>query len=236
MEHPSARDLIEECANAPEPAAWGRFVERYGPAIEAGVRRALRREDDAGADADDVQDLVQECYCRLLERGRRRLASLHATADPEVRTWLVRFAERSARDRIKWLGASKRGGRRALSIPARVARFADPAGSPERLAIGRERLRQFARHCRRLSGSARDAHILRLVFFDGLTSREVAALSGGALSPSSVDSVVHRFRRRLARKGLPMPVRPSGRAPGIRRAPGRGAGAEARRWRLQSSP
>lgn len=226
MEHPSARDLIEQCASAPEPLAWGCFVERYGPAIEAGVRRALSRVGEPRGAADELQDLVQECYCRLLERGRRRLASLEATVDPEVRTWLVRFAERSARDRLKWQRAGKRGGSARAQVPilGRGGWPVDPVGSPERLAIGRQRLRHFARHLRRLSASERDARILRLVYFGGLTSREVAELSRGALSPSSVDSVVYRFRRRLARKGLPVPLRPSIRPPV--------AGRDARRDRM----
>lgn len=223
MEHPSARDLIDQCASAPEALAWGSFVERYGPAIEAGVRRALRRSGDAGADAAELQDLVQECYCRLLEGDRRRLTSLRASADGEVRTWLARFAERSARDRLKWLRAFKRSGpgNGALAAPGRVGRLSASTRSPERVAMDRQALRRFARHCRRLSSSERDAAILRLVYFAGLTSREVSELSRGSLSPSSVDSVVYRFRRRLVQRGLPVPLRPSHRRPGLRYRTGR---------------
>jgi hypothetical protein len=46
-----------------------------------------------------------------------------------------------------------------------------------------------------------------MVFFGGLTSSEAAAAAGGRLTPSSVDSVVFRFRRRLADAGLPVPLR-----------------------------
>lgn len=232
MEHPSARDLIEQCSHAPEALAWRRFVERYGPAIEAGVRRALRRSGEVGVATDDLQDLVQECYCRLLEGDRRRLTSLRARADGEVRTWLARFAERSVRDRLKWQRAYKRSGpgRGALAISERAARLADPTRSPERLAMDRQALRRFARYCRRLSSSERDAAILRLVYFAGLTSREVSELSRGALSPSSVDSVVYRFRQRLARRGLPVPLRPSHRRPGARyRTARRRTGGSSRR-------
>lgn len=226
MDHPSARDLIEQCTSAPEPIAWGRFVERYGPVIEAGVRRALRRLGEPLPDGAELPDLVQECYCRLLERGCRRLLGLRGSADPEVLAWLGRFAERSARDRLKQLRALKRGGRRrrALSLVERVSGLPDPAGSPEHRAMRRQLLRQFARHCRRLTATDRDAQILRLVYFAGFTSREVAELSRGTLSPSSVDSVVYRFRRRLEQKGLPVPAR----------APARRRSRRDRRRRLQS--
>lgn len=219
MQPHSARDLLDQCVRSPEPRAWERFVERYGPAIEAGVRRALRRvralrpaaeagRCDGAADPGQVQDMVQECYCRLLEGGRRRLIGFRGLTEPEARTWLARMAERCTRDRLRAERAGKRGGRRKLVLLREGVPLADPTGSPERRAIGRQELRRFARCCHRLSRSQRDARILRLVYFEGLTSREVARATGGALSPSSVDSVIHRFRRRLEEDGVPLPRRP----------------------------
>lgn len=238
MEHPSARDLIEECARGPEPEAWGRFVDRFGPVIESGVRRALRRVGEPGLTAADFQDLVQDCYCRLLEGDCRRLTGLRATADPEVKAWLARFAERCTRDRLRWRRASKRRGRAAAPLaPARRgSRLSDPLGSPERLAMGRQALRQFARRCRRLTTSERDARILQLVYFAGFTSREVAVLSGGTMSPGSVDSLVHRFRRRLEGKGLPVPTRTTLASRRSRRRAGGGSAGAVAPEGLQSAP
>lgn len=209
MASPSARDLLECCARGPERASWGELVHHYGPAIEAGVRRALRRAGFDEPDRDRVEDLVQECYCRLLERGGRRLRGFRGAADAELRTWLRRVAERSAYDRLREALAHKRGHARLWSLSGRWERalLADPVASPERRLLGRERLRLLARRWRGLVRSDREARVLRLVFLAGLTSREVAAASGGALSPSSVDSVVFRFRKRLAAEGLPVPVR-----------------------------
>jgi DNA-directed RNA polymerase specialized sigma24 family protein len=90
--------------------------------------------------------------------------------------------------------------RDAVSVP-------DPVASPEREAIGRQELRSFVLSCRRLAASERDARILRLVFLEGLTSREVASVSRGRLSASGVDTVVHRFRARLRSKGRRVPRR-----------------------------
>jgi RNA polymerase sigma factor (sigma-70 family) len=221
MQTQTAKDLLHTCARGAEPGAWERFVERYGPAIEEGVRRALdrssvqRRGDrrvasgPAGvADLDDLQDdMVQECYCRLLEDGRRRLTGFRGLAEPEARAWLARLAERCTRDRLRWARASKRGGR---SLPAQVrdaVSVPDPVASPEREAMGRQELRSFARACRRLTRNERDARILRLVFLGGLTSHEVASAFRGRLSASGVDTVVHRFRARLRSKGRRVPRR-----------------------------
>jgi RNA polymerase sigma factor (sigma-70 family) len=208
MGHPSARELLDSCARSPETAAWRDLVHRYGPAIEAGVRRALRQSGAGDADPDAVRDLVQECYCRLLDRGARRLKSVRGSSEGQARTWLRLLAERTARDRLRAERAAKRGrGRLAPANAPRAVAAADPLASPERRLLGRERLRHLTRGWGRLAGGEREAGILRLVFLGGLTSREVAAATGGALSPSSVDSVVYRFRRRLEAEGLPVPIR-----------------------------
>jgi RNA polymerase sigma factor (sigma-70 family) len=209
MGHPSARELLDSCARSPETAAWRDLVHRFGPAIEAGVRRALRKYGADDRDPDAVRDLVQECYCRLLDRGARRLHSFRGSSEPQARTWLRLLAERTARDRLRAERAAKRGPGRLAPVPGTPrASLADPLASPERRALSRERLRNLTRGWRRLAGGEREAGILRLVFVGGLTSREVAEATGGALTPSSVDSVVYRFRRRLEAEGLPLPHRP----------------------------
>lgn len=206
MQTQTARDHLRQCAHGAEPAAWESFVERYGPTIEAGVRRALRRSAARRGHGPDraaqLEDLVQECYCRLLEGGGRRLAEFRGLTEPEARAWLLRVAERSTRDRLRSARAEKRGGARTAAPWREVDRLRDRSGSPERRAIGRQELARFRRRLRRLSRTPRDERILRLVFLGGLTSREVARLSGGALSPSTIDTVVHRFRERLAAEGI----------------------------------
>jgi RNA polymerase sigma factor (sigma-70 family) len=209
MVRPSARELLDSCALGPETSAWGELVQRFGPAIEAGVRHALRRGGVDDPDPGSVEDLVQECYCRLLERGGRRLRGCRGSADAEVRAWLRRVAERSTYDRLRSAAAEKRGPVRLLPVAGAHGdgAWADPVASPERRLLGRERLRQMTRGWRRLARTDREARVVRMVFFGGLTSSEAAAAAGGRLTPSSVDSVVFRFRRRLADAGLPVPLR-----------------------------
>ncbi len=208
MGHPSTRQLLDSCARAPEAEAWRDLVHRYGPVIESGVRRALRRAGHEEPDPGTVEDLVQEVYCRLLERGARRLRSFRGSTYTQARTWLRRLAQRTVCDRLRSAGAAKRGRRMTVAPGLRVGgALPDLMACPERRLLGRERLRHLTRGWRRLAGGEREARILRLVFFGGLTSREVSDASGGGVTPSSVDSMVFRFRKRLAREGLPQPVR-----------------------------
>lgn len=209
MEHPSPKDLLDRCAQGRDAAAWAQFVDRYGAAIEAGVRRALRRAGGAARDPHRVEDLVQECYCRLLENDGRRLTSFRGSGYAELRSWLGRVADRVTRDRLRAEVAEKRDRRRTVSGSGaqESVLLSDPAASPERKLLTRERLELLVRRWRRLARDEGEARILKLVFLGGLTSAEAARASGRTLSPSAVDSAVHRFRRRLAAEGLPVPAR-----------------------------
>ena len=43
--------------------------------------------------------------------------------------------------------------------------------------------------------------------FEGWTSREIAAALGGSLTVSSVDTILHRLRQRLAAQDIRLPDR-----------------------------
>ena len=63
-------ELLRRCAGGGDEVAWRRFVELFGPALDAGVRRVARQAGLPG-DPASREELLQEVYCRLLEnRGR----------------------------------------------------------------------------------------------------------------------------------------------------------------------
>ena len=70
-----------------------------------------------------------------------------------------------------------------------------------------ERCRVIAESMTRRSDRERNLRILRLAFLEGWTSREIAGAAAGRLAASTVDSLVHRARRHLARGGLRAPSR-----------------------------
>ena len=201
--------LIDRCTGEGDGSAWNELVDRYGRHLRVGVCRALRRCGQP-ARRDRVDDLVQEAYCRLLEDRGRRLRTFRGTVPAELGSWLQRIAERTAIDHLRSDAAAKRGHDRVVPERAVGEGPPDPAGSPHRRAEQRERLRHFAHRCRALAPDDRAARILKLVLVGGWTSRDVARASRGAVSPSRVDSMVHRLRRRLAAEGFALADR-SGR-------------------------
>ncbi len=207
-------ELVERCAVDRDDEQWGEFVDRYGHRLAAGVRRALRR-CGTRVGREGRQDLLQEVYLRLLEKQGLRLRRCRAQGDKSIGAYLSKIAESVVIDHVRAAAAAKRGGGRLTqpasdggSDPFESAIAAGP--SPEERLLSRERRRLFVRHCREAVGSRnarRDLRVLYLAFFEGFTSREICRRLGGGLTPSSIDSLLHRVKRRLARTGLHVPRR-----------------------------
>lgn len=199
-------DLVHRCAEDRASAAWDVLVERYGRCVEHGVHLALDRFGLSPEPAL-VEDLTQEAYCRLVEGGGRRLRTFRGTVPAELAAWLRRIAEHTALDHLRAAAAAKRGGDRVVGESAVAQDREDPVACPQTRIEDRERLRHFARRCRALTEGEENARILKLVLVGGWTSRDVARASRGTVSPSRVDSLVYRLRRRLKEEGLNLAVR-----------------------------
>lgn len=214
MKNSGAVDLFRLCAaGTRDDAAWQRFVQCFGARLRAGVARVLRRLDQP-ARADAVDDLVQDVYCRLLERAGNG-AAFRGRTEGEVLTYLQRVCESVVVDRLRGRAAAKRGGRH-LTVELKAGdggpaeTIADGGVSPETHCLHRELQGLLLDGCRAAaepSSRARNVAIFRLAVLDGWTSREIAEELGRGLKAGSIDSVVHRQRKRLRRRGFEVPAR-----------------------------
>jgi RNA polymerase sigma factor (sigma-70 family) len=184
-----------------EPAFWDGFVRRHGRELHRAVacamaRRGLRPDDE------QVEELVQEVYCRLLSGSSRTVAGR-----PRAQLWayLHRIARSVVIDELRSRRAGKRGGGQRHEVGAepltdRVA----PGMSPEELLLAGEGADLVRRRVRELYPGAqgeRNLRVLELAALEGLTSGEISRRLGGELTPSSVHTVLHRLRRHLAAAG-----------------------------------
>jgi DNA-directed RNA polymerase specialized sigma24 family protein len=204
-----------------DQAGWEEMMRRHHRRLRRRIRSALAFYR-IRACRDVVDEVAQEVYCRLLAQGGRRLAQCRAEDEEQMAAYLARVAERVVINQIRIGSAAKRGGGLVgldwSRVGGLVRNLADPLGTPEDRVLARERLAHLAAACRQAAAGAAgrgDARILRLALFDGWTSREISRHLGGRLAPSSVDSRIHRMRRRAAGSGLELPRR--GPLPGSRR-------------------
>ena len=196
-------------------AAWEDLVRRYGALLWGQVRRSFVNAGLAPT-CEQVEERVQEVYYRLLLGGAVRLRLLRRWSEGQVVTYLSRVAQRVVVDELRSKSAVKRGGSVQLSFgeswSEAVEWAVDPRGTPEERALLTERLRLVLKGCRRIAASMDDRRdpgrclrILRLAILEGWSSHEIVRTEGGCAS--TIDSLIHRARRRLARGGLELPTR-----------------------------
>lgn len=217
MQSSEARDLILRCAEVRDRDVWQQFIDRFGRRLWSAVRRTLQRFD-ARLSEDEHQDLVQEVYCRLLERRGRNLRRCRGGDEGAVSAYLWKVTESVVVDHLRSRSAEKRGRQAMLVVhpdgesdPLQLA--VDSRLTPEERCLLLEERTSLLHRCRDLvsrRSPERDLAVLYLAFFGGLTSREICRCLGRGLTPSTVDSLVHRFRKRLSREGVEMPRRRPG--------------------------
>ena len=214
MKQNSDAELVSVCAADRGPEVWSKFVERFGTRLTMGVRRAFRRAGIFPSPVD-IEDLLQEVYCKLLASGGRVLRNCRGRHGSEVSAYLGRVAESVVLDYLRATAAEKRG--KDLVIQQILEQdmdmcdlAADRGPSPEERILNRERRDLLLSRCRQKSSgtsATRDLWLLYLAFFEGCTSREISRHLKGGLTPGSVDCAVHRLRKRLALQGLQLPRR-----------------------------
>jgi RNA polymerase sigma factor (sigma-70 family) len=184
---------------------WGEFARRHGAELARCVAVAMLR---VGWQPDpfDVDELVQEVYCRVLQRRPPEgLAEW-----PAARLWgyLYRIAKSVAVDQLRNRYARKRGGVRTrdgeppAERPRRhVAEHRAAGPSPEDRLLACERAASLRRRVRELGGrehGERNWRILELAAVEGCTAVEISHRLAGDLTPSSVHTVIARLRRQLS--------------------------------------
>ncbi|HEV8631477.1 MAG TPA: sigma-70 family RNA polymerase sigma factor [Thermoanaerobaculia bacterium] len=187
-------ELRDDIAEA-HGAFWDQFARRYGREVSRCVALAMRR---AGwrPQAPDIDELVQEVYCRVL--AARPAVPLTAWPPAQVWSYLHRIARSVVIDELRSRGARKRGGGHGAAGPAACDRRA-PGPTPEERLLARERAADLRRRVRSLGEEhgPRNLRILELSAIEGCTAAEISRHLAGALTPSSVHTVLHRLRRQL---------------------------------------
>lgn len=204
-----AVELFHLCARSQDELAWEAFVDCFGPRIRQGVRRALRRLAES-CGPEDVEDLVQDVYYRLLERTRRGRSSFRGETEGQVKRYLQCVCDSAVQDLSRSRRAVKRRALMGALAPANVERIVDRSASPEVVCLRREIRDALVRSCGEVvSGPDRDRDlaIFELAVLDGWTSREIAEGCDFGLKAGSIDSVVSRQRRRLEQRGVAVPRR-----------------------------
>lgn len=222
MRATSACDLFHRCIDRRGGEEWYEFHRRYHPHVKKAVRQALVQGGFAVPEPD-LEEIVQDLYCRLLASGR----PFRGRSETELWCYLGRIARnlaldrrRAARARKRWLeaaaldpgspGCGATGFRPLGRTPReRAEELVSSEPSPEERCVLNDCRRIFVARCREVVRGERARKILRLAILEGWSSREIARRLGG-MTPNQVDVLLCRLKKRLAKEGIRLPRRRGG--------------------------
>lgn len=198
----------------PQARAWAELYA-HCRRVAAHVVRQWTDGADHDRGTELVDEVVQDLFCRLLERDGRLLRRATVESDRRLASYVARICRSILIDRRRQESAVKRGGDRVIvglddASATEERRTVPPAASPERRAVRTDLARRTAalvcESARRCAQPERDLWIFRRFVLDGWSVREISGSVG--LGGPGVSAVVLRLRRRardLARRGELVP-------------------------------
>jgi RNA polymerase sigma factor (sigma-70 family) len=194
-----------EAARTAAARFWEQFAHRHGHDLVRCAAAAARRIGWR-AEPSEVDEIVQEVYCRLLEG--RFPAGIAGWPPEQLWGYLQRIVRSVIVDEVRSRCARKRGGVPQGEASAShgnggTATLGDrraPGPTPEERLLSRERARALRRRIHELGAEhgARNLRILELAAVEGCTAAEISRRLAGALTASSIHTVLHRLRQQLA--------------------------------------
>jgi RNA polymerase sigma-70 factor (ECF subfamily) len=182
--------MIDRLARS-DGAAWSEFIERYRRLIYGAIHRANERFG-AGWDEAAMEEVFEEVLWKLLRRRARALRSWKG--DCKFETWIYRIVRNACIDRLRAAGRRGESG----EVEGRAEEGASSGARAADLRISLEQAIERAL-------SPREAVVVRLIYFEGLTYREVADRFG--MSVGAMSGFVYRALGKLRRDGgLPAPA------------------------------
>ena len=188
---PSDEVLVRRCL-AGEPAAWELFAERFSGLVYFAIVHTLKGGGGRRSLPDDlVGEVHNQIFVGLMEDQGRRLGRWHGRS--KLSHWIKVVSVNRTIDFL-------RARRHTLPlddldhpVATLMARFAAPGPDPEQASMRSERARILDVALRELS--ARDRHLVRLTFVEGLSGEEVARALGTTVG--AVYTRKNRIRKRL---------------------------------------
>jgi RNA polymerase sigma-70 factor (ECF subfamily) len=190
VEHPceqiaadeSPEDVLRACADLGNRQAWDRFLRRFHPLIVATVVRTVRRYT---LDSESVcDDLAQDVYLKLSASGAKVLRNFRPLYPGAVFGFVKVIAANVVHDHFK-----SRAGR----VPEYTALPEDTPARDE--TAWRLLLRSINDLLKKRAVTQRDRHIFWLYYRQGMSAKEIAALSSLNLTVKGVESVIVRLNQ-----------------------------------------
>ncbi|MFH1502926.1 MAG: sigma-70 family RNA polymerase sigma factor [Candidatus Eisenbacteria bacterium] len=184
--------VLIERLRAGESKAWQEFIERYRRLMWSAIHRSNARYA-AGWDESAMEDLFEESLLKLLRANGKALRSWKGRC--KLETWIYRIVRNVCIDYLR--RESRRSGPAAFEEErADGGREGELSGSAEASTAD---LRLSLEQAMESALDAREAVMVRLIYFEGFTYREVAERFG--MTVGAMSGFVYRALAKLRESG-----------------------------------
>lgn len=202
----SSLQLITLCSND-NSDAWEEFINRFHRHI---MLCTLRESRNYKSKDNDISEMVQEVFIKLLANDRRILKEFRGTTDTSVLAYLATIIRSTVTDLIRKEVAQKRSAP-MISLDAPLSNTeeelsladilpAEETSSPSIILnekIAQKRLRELLKTVLSGANATRDTIIFHLHVINGLSAREIAELPSFSMSTNNVQAIIFRTKERL---------------------------------------
>jgi len=202
----SAPELVRECGEKlTDRELWRHFQDRFQGLIFLYVTRALRLRLISEEAGGIVPDLAQDVYLKLVQHEGRALRSFKGMTEFSVRAFLAKISASVVSDYQRSVRSGKRD---AHVISIDRSRIAESSGkrsadAPEFDSNWLSSVLSWIDMERVIEGepdqknARRDALIFQLHYINGFEAAEIASFPVFGLTPSGVQAVLARLRKRI---------------------------------------
>lgn len=215
MRYLSNAALIKKCAESSEnQSTWLEFIRRFDRHIKLSVLRAFRllstnllhRETLK----EDIRDLVQEVYIRLVKNDCRALKTFKPKYDDAFYGYLSLICTSVVKDFFKKFSRLKRkvyiqsiDERPTISqknklITKSLPSFIGP--NPEKWVIAKDLLQKAKSYYNSINSTKEDKRnelIFQLYFIHGLSIKDISRIKGLNISHSNANIIIWRMKRKI---------------------------------------
>lgn len=184
--------LLIRQLRAGEPEAWSVFMERYRRLMWSAIHRCNSRYG-AGWDETAMEDMFEESLLKLLRENGKALASWRGRC--KLETWIYRIVRNVCIDYLR------KESRRSGDTELREDLSHEPASGGEVARLGERTadLRLSLEQAMACALEPRESLAVELIYFEGLTYREVAERFG--MTVGAMSGFVYRALAKLKESG-----------------------------------
>jgi RNA polymerase sigma-70 factor (ECF subfamily) len=192
----SIGELIQDCAQSGDIAAWEEFISRIHPLVAVTVTRTAQRY--GGAPDSILEELIQDTYVKLCANDCKVLQTFRAETQEAIFGLIKSIAANVVHDHLRAANTIKRGsGHAEGSIEEADAAGKQTSGAELSPVEKQVLIQQVDDYLSQLNIRPVERQVFWLYYRHGMTTKAISEIPNLGLTQKGVESVIHRLTARV---------------------------------------